>query len=713
MIHRVFFLSVLPLALASALDPVYSRMPGLENHWVGNTFGSREEHIQNFVEAAVVDPDGSVWTTSFWDEGGAQFATYKNGRRINRAFTRKIRSDSVFHPSRGSWTIRNFHGRAFAGKVDPPPVGPTAPRIEGPGGASLASVVDPTALGFLPDGRLMVADNGPDQNVKIFDVTVPSAAKLLSTFGDSGGVFAGPRPGADGPKRFWGIRGVGADSAGRPCVIGTGLPMQVGGGTDIRCFSGLGPSDTLLWKVQGQSFVNSADFDPDSAGASVYLNAERFHVDWSQPASRSSRFVAATIDPFRYPRDPRLVQSLESVFMRRVGGRRYLYLVDMYSRYLAVVRFEASSEIGIPCAFLPLSWNGLGDNWAGPEHPRWDSTAEENFRKRWIWVDANADGAPQSSEFETYLVGYPFVSSIDITPRGGILLAGRQLTYFPPPTIDPSGVPRFKVSDIRIWSVPFTENSSEVARLKYLEDDDVMLLASGSTASRGYTPNLMFRYDSWSDPAKRRTTRYEIPYKDAGDGVPMQLDQNTAGLVLPWSFTADRDFVYIAYLDRGPHAKVRGEISILDARTGRPMGHLTPGPETNYHSGAIDLRHAINVATGPKGERYVSVEEDGAGKVMLYRFCPEGQPCSPAAKAPARRIPIVLGSSSFQVASNSVEPWAQARLSSLDGRTLRSWVLRPGSSQSTLGIPRGTYMLTLTTEGPDPFAVSSLLVVSR
>lgn len=714
MFHRGILLLALPLATISALENVSTRLPGIENHWVGNTYGSREEHIQNFVEAAIVDPDGSVWTSSFWDEGGAQFATYKDGRRVNRAFSRKIRSDSAHHPSRGTWVIRNFHGRAFIGNVSPPPVGANAPRIEGPGGGTITSVEDPTALAFLPDGRLMVADNGPDQNVKIFDVSTPTAPQRLATFGDSGGVFAGPRPGADGPKRFWGIRGLGADTSGRVCVAGTGLPMQVGGGTDIRCFSGLSASDTLVWQVQGQSFVNSADFDPDSAGTSIFLNAERFHMDWNKPAGRSARFVAATVDPFRYPRDPRLVQSLESVFVRRIQGRLYLFLTDMYTRYLAVVRFEPSSEIGIPCAYFPLTWNGLGDIWAGPEHPTWDSTKEENFRKRWIWVDGNGDGAPQSSEFETYLVGYPFVSSIDVTANGGIVFAGRQLTYFPPPTLDPAGVPQYKASAIKIWPVPFTENQSEVARIKYIEEEDAMLLASGSIASRGYTPNVMYRYDGWSDPATRKQTRYEIPYRDAGDGVPMQLDRNTDGLVLPWSMSADKDFVYVAYLDRGPHAKVRGEVTVLDARTGRVLGHVTPGPETNFYSGAIDLRHATNVAIGPKGERFLSVEEDGSGKVMIYRYCPEGQPCSPK-PAPSRPAPVPVRATAlgFAIPSPADGLWREARMTTLDGRLARTWNLEKGSWQSTAGLPRGTYVLSLGAGEDGPARLSTLFTVPR
>jgi len=666
----------------------------MENHWVGNTFGAPEEHVQNFVEAARVDPDGSVWTRSFWDEGGASESIYKDGRRIRRMNGGGVRADSATHPVRGTWIIRNLYGRAFLAKIAPPPTGDSAPWIQGPGSAAIRSVTDPTALGFLPDGRLLVGDNGPDQNVKIFDVSDPSAPKLVGTFGDSGGVFAGPRPGAAGPKRFWGIRGVGSDSLGRICVAGTGMPMQVGGGTDIRCFTGWRDTSTLRWQVQGLSFVNSADFDPDSAGTSVFLNAERFHMDWSKPARRSSSFVAATIDPFRYPSDPRLTISMESVFVRRIQGKLFLFVTDMYSKYLAVIRFEEGSEIGIPCAFLPLAWSGLGDDWAGSLHPTWDASAPANISKRWLWVDRDGDGSPQASEFQTIQFGYPFIAGIDVSESGHIVLSGKgKMTMIRLPGLDAKGIPQYSASSIQVHDVPFKDGEGDVPRLKYLDREDVMILSAAAPTSKGYMPDLGFRIEAWSDSAHRRISRFAIPYRDGGPGVEIRLDVNTGPMVLPWSLTADKDYVYVAYLDRGPHARVRGEITVIDSRTGRVAGYLSPGPETSYANGAVDLRMAVNVLATPTGERLVSLEDDGAAKVQIYRFCPPGEKCAGSGPAARAAEPdIVRAIARDRNIEVEGADWTRARLFTGDGAPLRTWD-RSSSDRSLAGLPPGVHLL--------------------
>nr|MCU0982033.1 DUF1349 domain-containing protein [Pirellulaceae bacterium] len=50
--------------------------------WVGNTFGSREEdkHVSNTISAMWVAPDGTCYTSSYWDEGGRPVTSYRDGR---------------------------------------------------------------------------------------------------------------------------------------------------------------------------------------------------------------------------------------------------------------------------------------------------------------------------------------------------------------------------------------------------------------------------------------------------------------------------------------------------------------------------------------------------------------------------------------------------------------------------------------------------------
>ena len=50
--------------------------------WVGNTFGCREQdnHVSNGLSAMWVAPDGTCYTSSYWDEGGQPVTSYRNGR---------------------------------------------------------------------------------------------------------------------------------------------------------------------------------------------------------------------------------------------------------------------------------------------------------------------------------------------------------------------------------------------------------------------------------------------------------------------------------------------------------------------------------------------------------------------------------------------------------------------------------------------------------
>ena len=52
--------------------------------WVGNTFGSRKEdgHVSNGLSAMWVAPDGTCYTSAYWDEGGEPVKAYRDGRVV-------------------------------------------------------------------------------------------------------------------------------------------------------------------------------------------------------------------------------------------------------------------------------------------------------------------------------------------------------------------------------------------------------------------------------------------------------------------------------------------------------------------------------------------------------------------------------------------------------------------------------------------------------
>ncbi|MEN9352691.1 MAG: hypothetical protein RL318_16 [Fibrobacterota bacterium] len=689
--------SLLPLAAAAA--PI----PGVASHWLANTSGTSEGHIANFLTDMVVyyPAQGSnasgplAITASFWDEGNCGYCGYKDGASIGKAewWRDTIHSDRAWYGGK-KCTIGNLWGRAFLFRNSAPPKGDSAPYVACTGHDTLRSVTDPTALAFDRSGNLLVADNGPDQNVKIFAMDAPKP-RLLRTFGDSGGVFAGPVSGRAGTRRFWGIRGLGVDSTGNVYVGNTGIPMQTMGGTDIRVFSG--KDSSLLWQVQGLSFVNSADADPASDAKSVFLNAKRFEMDWSQAPGRSWKLAATTLDPFRYPSDPRIVQPMESVFLRRIQGKLFQFSTSMTGDFLAIHRFVEGSEIAVPAGFICLRDAKVA--WMADSAPAFERN-EANKRVRWAWMDRNGDGIPQKSEYALYDNFNIYSQSLEVGEDGALWTGGQGdwsvqfqgggLVGYGLDSLDKWGVPHWNLSKPNHVDVPFPADSGFVGRMKYLTGSDVMYLG----VQRNYFLRKVLRYEHWSDPARRNlSATIDLGYDDKGE-AEIRLDQNSAAMTLPMSFTADSDYVYTAYLDNGRDARVRGEISVQEARSGRMVGWIVPGAEVGFRAGAVDLLYGVNVRTQADGHKVVFVEEDGFGKVMAYRWCPVGAKCSEAVGVEAQQASQGLAT------RHRVDGW-EVRVpvgSMLDVRDLRGALIRAvhGNDWVRLGaLAKGVYLAQL------------------
>ncbi|MCB9495554.1 MAG: hypothetical protein H6686_01525 [Fibrobacteria bacterium] len=681
----------LPLLLGF-LSSAVPRLGG-NVHWLANTSGKPDDHIQNFIEDMSVVyvsqnqyPKPMVLTKSFWDEGHVPNGAYSNGRRIEKNWWLDSTSSRIAKRGRDTCRIENFYGRGFLYKLAfPPTSGDSVPVVACNDGTRVESILDPTAIAFDLSGRLLVADNGPDQNVKIFRRNGVGWI-LERTFGETGGVFGGPRPGAAGPRRFWGIRGLGVDSAGTIYVGNTGIPMQTMGGTDIRAFSSLDSS--LIWQVQGLAFVNSADFDPDSAGNTLYTNSKRFSMDWTQPAGKSWKLAAITLDPLRFPDDIRLQAPLETAWVRKIGGAKFLFLTTMRSDFVAVFRFLEGQDIVAPCAVFTAGSRQAGP-WMDTLRPVLDSSAP--LSRRWAWIDANGDGSVQKEEFQLFDLAYPYVKGVDIDASGSIRMGGRGISLLRCTGVDAHGVPTWAFPVVR-ETVPFTEGAGDALRLQYQEKTDRMLL-SGATSRY---PDFLYVVEGWSTD-HRTWRRIALPHLDSGSAVIPRLDINTYAMVLPTGFTADDRFVYVPFIDRGPDArcidvqgsvgpkgatmKCRGEISVLDLRTGDKVGYFAPDSGVGWFAGAFDMNQPLNVAVLADGRRILSAEEDGTGKILLYNWCPPGEACrtgSSGASPPPKPTWTIEG-----------RPW---------GMVLRG--LPPGPNRILVRDMEGRILLQSDREGP-------------
>ncbi|KVD29740.1 hypothetical protein [Burkholderia ubonensis] len=255
----------------------------------------------------------------------------------------------------------------------------------GPTGALLNTIrmagdSRPSALYFDASSKqLMVGDEGPDMNIKRYDVA--GTPTLAGTFGIRGGYLDTTTgiKGQVGAQRFTRVAGIGKDTAGNLYVLnnpwGGSWDLGRNGATDIHAYNGAG---NLRWTLQALNFEGIAAPDPVTDGALFYGGTHIYS------GSAGGTFVANTVDPFTYPSDPRIdmndVQRDEHFgLLTSVGAHRILVAAGQNPPIYYFFHFNAANGyIAIPDASIPgpafnttlrvssgFSIDGNGDVWAG------------------------------------------------------------------------------------------------------------------------------------------------------------------------------------------------------------------------------------------------------------------------------------------------------------------------------------------------------------
>ena len=697
--------SLLVLGLATGLTfadtPPPPALLDYANFWAGNTggkggHGENDNTISNFViDLGVLNASQLNWqfeqyaplviTKSYWDETNWGDGAYFQGQRVAKGefFNKNMSFDTTTRGSDGlTASIARPHVLDTNHNQWDPNTTPQQRRdivqqnLEDQGcpltdfqdnlpfvalsdGRTITSVAYPTNVAFDAAGNLWVADNGPDQNFKIFEVPASGAPVLKTTFGETGGVFAGPVPGAWGPKRFWGLRGVCFPDNGQIIVGCSGIPGQVQGGTDIRWFDST-DSSTLAKRLATAemtaqsigSFVHVADFDPASNGTELYHAALHYTMDYTKPTDQGWKISGVSLDPFRFSQDPRLSMPFETAFVRRINGKKFLYCTSMYSGYLGIFRFEDGSEIAIPAGLIFLYDSGQGSDWGRSVRP-------DNIEGNVMWLDKNGNGAPDAGEFSGFRVANQFSEGYDFDADGNIWMAGGQDKYttewgpgtggqwvMPCLGLDANGVPQYDGSTIKHLSVGAEvflpadlEISRSATRLRYLPETDTLILGVGFDP---YHTRRIYVIDGYrhSTPPKRRCV-FDVGY-DAAGAWAVHLDQGTASMVLPMTFAADKDYLYVVCLDIGPDARVRGEVTVYSLQDGHKVGWIVPNADTNFACAGSDLTIGVQVAVQKDGTRVICVEDDGSGKVMVYRWMPPAQGTYPSTTGPGATGPVIV-----------------------------------------------------------------------
>lgn len=244
----------------------------------------------------------------------------------------------------------------------------------------LPAKAQPCSLYFdSSSGRLWIGDEGPDMNIKIYDVS--GAPYAASTFGVQGGFLntvTGIK-GQVGDRRFTRVTGIGRDSARNLYVLnnpwGGSWDLGRNGGTDIHAYDATG---VLRWQLQSVNFEGNAAPDPATDGAVFYGGMNIYS------GTVGGTFVANTIDPITYPSDPRInladhERGEHFAQLASVRGHRILVAASQNPDTFYFFHFSpASGYIAIPDSTLPgaifataakvrdgFCLDSKGDIWAG------------------------------------------------------------------------------------------------------------------------------------------------------------------------------------------------------------------------------------------------------------------------------------------------------------------------------------------------------------
>ncbi|HLP89478.1 MAG TPA: hypothetical protein VK184_12910 [Nostocaceae cyanobacterium] len=461
----------------------------------------------------------------------------------------------------------------------------------------ITGIVAPSAIAIDHQGRLLVAENGPKQQIFIYNIT--NQPQKVATFGTQNGIYSGV-PGEVQSSKLYGITGIGTDAKGNLYINNNGFNHS---GTDLRKFS---PSGKQEWQLLGLIFTDNADADPKTNGVDVFTKHEQYLMDYSQPAGQQWTYKAYTLNPFKYPQDPRLHTSPDGTFVRRIKGNRYLFLSNMYNSFLQIYRFQPNTDgkIAIPSGMFvgthESNKQSIGGNW-----PPYQPTSGE-----WIWRDQNGNGAFEKNEYDRSK-DYPYIGGWWVDNKGDIWKALRTLDgvgirRYPLQGIDAKGNPIYTYSSMQKQSTPtmFTD----LRRIEYFPETDTMYL-SGFTKEHPaavddakVAGSEIARFDNWSKGNRTPRWRTVVPYDTVGNKEVATAAMSVAG-----------DYVFAITFKTA-------EVYVHNAATGKLVGKLKPGPEVGGESGWIDIPYGIRAFRRSNGEYLIFAEENWKGKVIVYQM---------------------------------------------------------------------------------------------
>lgn len=479
-------------------------------------------------------------------------------------------------------------------------------------------------------GHLLVGDNGPDENIKVYGNLLINPT-LITELGIKGGIYAGgvDEKGKAGPWRFRGITGIGTDAQGNIYVSENGFAgygHANGHGSQIHAYSLLG---TSLWTVQAMEFVNTLDVDP-TTHEDIYDPYHHFKVNYDRPTGTEAQYVADTYNPYLYPDDVRVTGIPSTTQIQYVQGHKLMLLGNQGGVYMAIYRFDDSStgpgkEIAIPCGAIDY----------GSFQGNYQDFVVQPLDGEFIWRDLNGDGLMQPNEFleppnnlhrdggafwmdsngDVWQINYqgeypPYESSIHLRRY---LFQG----------FDSFGAPIYDFNHVVTYNVPadFPGTTSIQRAVFHPEESEggTLYVATGSPSTGSFSQ--IIRYDNWDKGNRKAKWTINVPY-----------DPDPNNTWSPVSFSESDDFLYVDF--NTPHYTV-----IYNTKNGAYVGKFTPGDNVGGlpNVGNDDEWQSTRAYHRSNGEYVLLHEEDYQAKQLMYRWTPPSNLEPPTAP----QVPVI------------------------------------------------------------------------
>ncbi|HEY8665777.1 MAG TPA: hypothetical protein VIL86_03885 [Tepidisphaeraceae bacterium] len=483
-------------------------------------------------------------------------------------------------------------------------------------GRAITDVVNPTCLAYdAAHDQLLVGEDLPNLNVRFY-ASLATKPHLARTFGEQGGVYAGPQPGlihylsptqlvsdaggrGSGYARFPGINGVGVDAKGN---------LYVGGGfqgTDLRMFT---PDGQFKWMLNSLMFCDTYDVDPAGDGAEIYGTYNHLKLDLSKTEpGKEQTYIGYNWD-WRNFGEPVRAGSSQSI-VRRLGtgtDKRLVMFTSGQGTVGDINIYRYDGEIAIPA----------GGTRAGGKS---------------LWIDANGDGKESPDELTKMDSPIGWVTTLCVDSKGDLWAGvpstgGSFMRHFPFKGINDKGVPLYggaKGEGYQDFRFPEegdkTSGWGMSCRMDYDADRDIMIAfypAVARTGDKDTSPAQYFmaRYDDWSKG--NRTPKWKVKaLEPATDGDYFMYERNLFPYRGYMGMQIAGDYLFFAYLF--------GEVHVFDLNTGSLAEILSMGPEVAGSSAWEDAAMGLRAFKRTNGEYLVFTENSGwGGKNNFFRWKP-------------------------------------------------------------------------------------------